>query len=63
MTRQPWNDIRIREAPEGPEIVFDAGMSGWPIPCTEADLATLERRITTERRQAQAAGLLERKGR
>lgn len=57
MTRQPWNDIRIREAPEGPEIVFDAGMSGWPIPCTEADLATLERRITTERRQAQAAGL------
>ena len=46
MTRQPWQDIRIRETPEGPEIVFDGGVSGWVIPATEADLATLERRIT-----------------
>jgi len=53
VTRQPWNDIRIRETPEGPEIVFDAEMSGWLVPCTEADLATLERRII-ERREAQA---------
>jgi len=42
--RQPWQDIRIPETPEGPEILFDAGMSGWPVPCTEADLAKLERR-------------------
>lgn len=62
MTRQPWQDIRIRETPEGPEIVFDGGTNGWPIPCTEADLAALERRLT-ERRQAQAADLLERQGR
>jgi len=54
MTRQPWQDITIRETPEGPEIVFDAGVSGWPVPVTEEDLATLGRRIT-ERRQAQAA--------
>lgn len=62
MTRQPWQDISIRETPEGPEIVFDGGVSGWVIPATEADLATLERRIT-ERRQAQATELLEGQGR
>jgi hypothetical protein len=62
MSRQPWDDIRIRETPEGPEIMFDGGTSGWVMPCTEADLARLERRIA-ERRQAQAAGLLERQGR
>jgi len=61
VTRQPWNDITIRETPEGPEILFDAGMSGWPIPCTEADLATLERRLI-ERRQAQATELLRKRG-
>ena len=62
MTRQPWQDITIRETPDGPEIVFDGGTSGWPVPVTEADPAALERRIA-ERRQAQAAGLLDRQGR
>ncbi len=61
MARKPWADITIRETPEGPEIVFDAGVSGWPIPCTEDDLARLERRII-ERRQAQATALLEKRG-
>jgi hypothetical protein len=62
VTRQPWDDIRIRETPEGPEVVFDGGVQGWVIPATEADLARLERRIT-ERRQGQATELLERQGR
>jgi hypothetical protein len=59
--RQPWDDISIRETPKGLEILFDGGVSGWPVLVTEADLAALERRIA-ERRQAQAAGLLERQG-
>jgi hypothetical protein len=29
VTRQPWDDIRIRETPEGPEVVFDGGVQGW----------------------------------
>jgi hypothetical protein len=62
MTRQPWDDITIRETPEGPEVVFGGGVQGWAFPATEVDLAALERRIV-ERRQAQAAGLLERQGR
>ena len=36
MTRQPWQDISIRETPEGSEIVFDGGLSGWVIPATGA---------------------------
>jgi hypothetical protein len=49
VTRQPWGGIRIRETPEGPEIVFDGGVQGWPVPCTEEDLDTLERWIAERR--------------
>jgi hypothetical protein len=62
MSRQPWENIEIRETPEGPEIVFDNGTSGWVIPVTEADLGKLEY-VVVHHRQAQATALRERQGR
>jgi hypothetical protein len=61
MARQPWADIRIRETPNGPELVFDTGTpQGWVIPCTEADMGKLEY-LVVHRRQAQATAMLARR--
>ena len=63
MARQPWDDITIRETPDGPELVFDSGgRHAWVIPCTEADMGKLEY-LVIHRRQAQATALLKRRGR
>lgn len=43
--RKGWQDITIRETEDGPEILFDGGVQGWPIPCTENDLRLLMRRL------------------
>ncbi len=45
MTRHSYRDITIRETPHGPEIVFDAGVSGWVIPCTDDDQVALQRAL------------------
>ena len=49
--RQPWPDISIRETDRGPELVFDAGVQGFVIPLTEADMGKLEYVVVRRRRR------------
>ena len=49
--RHPWQDITIRETKNGPELVFDGGVSGFVIPMTEADMGKLEYVVVRRRRR------------
>lgn len=49
--RMPYQDISIRETDKGPELVFDAGVQGFVIPMTEADMGKLEYVVVRRRRR------------
>lgn len=51
--RVPYQDITIRETRNGPELVFDGGVSGIVIPMTEADMGKLASVLKRRRRRAQ----------
>jgi hypothetical protein len=40
-----WQDIYLRDEDGGTDIVFDGGVSGWPIPVTDNDLRLLLARL------------------
>lgn len=52
--RVPYQDITIRETRNGPELVFDGGVSGIVIPMTEADTGKLAAVLRRRRRRRRA---------
>jgi hypothetical protein len=60
MTRAPWDQTYVHETPDGPDLVFDNGVFGWPVPCTDQDLYALEEVLVQWRHAREAEGEAER---